>query len=170
MNVVKPPYEGKGYTINGVPEFGGFVWDSSELDFRTKELNPTLKLWDEVVLRYKLSANKRLSIVRDYPASEQLRRTLTDFRIKFDMHEKRNERGVVTQATFGFPCEVEAGLVLSNNWETGKLLLKMRNVETFGGMEYMIEPEAISDASLEELTAFMMGETRRLGPLLLKRN
>ena len=168
LNVVKPPYTGRGYAMAGVPEFGGFVWDSSQIEFRTKEITPVKKLWDQVSLKYRLSGNKQLTLTRDYPASEQLKRLLTDNNIKCNLYEKRNERGAVLQATFGFPCEVQASLVLSGNFETLKLILKMRNIGRFGTMDYVLAPEAITDASLEELTAFILGETNRIGPLLLK--
>ena len=168
LNVVKEAYIGKGYAIVGVPDFSGFVWDSGKIDLRTKEVTPEKKLWEQVSVEYSLSGNKQLSLTRDYPASEQLKRLLTDNKIKFSMHETRTERGAVSQVTFGFPCEVQAAFLLSTNYETGKLLLKMQNVEHFGTMEYVLAPEAIDDASLDELTAFVLGETNRIGPLLLR--
>ena len=54
------------------------------------------------------------------------------------------------------------------NYDTYKLLLRLRNVERFGALEYTIEPDAVTQESLEELTGFILGETNKVGPLLLK--
>lgn len=168
LNVLKDPYTGKGYTIAGVPEFGGFLWDSSDISFRTREIAPEKKLWESVSLKYKLSANKQVTIKREYPASDRVKNVFDDYKIKYHTYDNRNERGAVVDVTFAFACEVEARMQFTTNFETGKVMLKMHNVERFGMLDYALDPAAINDASLEELTAFMLGETTRLGPLLLQ--
>ena len=70
---------------------------------------------------------------------------------------------------FVMPCEVMAVLQLSGNFDTGKLMLKLRNVEHFGTAEYVLPAEAITKESLHELSQFILGETRQLGSLLPKR-
>ena len=168
LNAVKPAYTGKGYAMVGVPEFDGLAWEKGRAEFRAKDVSQGKKLGEQVSLYYRLSGNKQLKLTRDYPASERLKQMLTDHKIEFNTHEKRNDRGSLEQTTFMFSCEVKASVVVSGNFETGKLLLKMRNVERFGMMDYVLAPGAINDASLEELTAFILGETNRIGPLLLK--
>ena len=58
---------------------------------------------------------------------------------------------------------------LAGNFETGKLILKLRNVEHFGTAEYIVSPETIKKESLDELVQFIIGETRQIGSLLPKR-
>ena len=53
--------------------------------------------------------------------------------------------------------------------DTGKLLLRTINVSGFGSLKQILEPEAINENSLDELTAFILGENRGPGPLLLRR-
>ena len=40
--------------------------------------------------------------------------------------------------------------------------------QCFGTLEHVLAPEAITEESLVELSRFMLGESRRIGPLLLK--
>ena len=61
-------------------------------------------------------------------------------------------------------CKIE----LEGDYSNYKILLKMRNVERFGPMEHTIAPQAVTQESLEELTGFILGETNKVGPLLLK--
>lgn len=169
LDVLKPALPDKGYTIPGVPTFSDFAWDVGKLDLRTHETSPNTKLFTKVILDFRLSKHKpMLKVEREYPGSEKLKQMLKDYGVQFSSSDTRNERGAILKTSFGFNCEVIAKLEIEGNFETGKLLLKMRNVERFGMMEYMIAPEAVTQESLEELTGFILGETSKVGPLLLK--
>ena len=169
LNVVKPAYTNKGYVIAGVPEFGGLAWEVGAVDCRVREITPDTKVFTRASLTFRLSAgNKVARAAREFPASEKLKQLLKDYQIEFSTQDARNERGSLERTTFGFLCEVKASLVLGGNLETGKLLLKMVNVEHFGMMEHVLSPDAITQESLEELTGVILGETGRVGPLLTK--
>jgi hypothetical protein len=168
LNILAPAFDRGGYNMVGIPEFTGLVWSGGHVDFRTKEVGPNKIVWEQVAITFTLSGNKKLMIARDYPASDKLKQTLTDNKIEFREYETRNNSGVVMSAKFDFPCEVKASIMLLGQFDTGKLLLKMRNVERFGIAEYSIAPEAVDDESLGELIAHMLGETPKIGPLLLR--
>ncbi len=167
LNIVKPAYP-KEYAIAGIPNFDDLIWDQGNIFLRTRESTPTTKLFDQFTLEFRLSAGKQLRVVRDSPEHEKLKQVLLDNNIAFSSHEERNERGIVVRASFVVPCEVKAILQLAGNFKTGKLLLRTRNVERFGLREHVVAPEAITDESLDELIGFILGESARIGPLLLK--
>ena len=167
LNIVKPAYP-KGYAIAGIPEFTGLAWTEGRADFDTREAAPGVKLYDKVSLRFRLSGNRQVEVGREFPASEKLKQLLEDCDIAFRTHDVRNDRGTIQRTLFYFPCEVAASLVLLGNFSTGKLLLRTRNVSGFGALEQILAPEAIDDASLDELTGFILGETSHPGSLLLR--
>lgn len=167
LNIVQPAYS-RGYAIAGVPEFNGLVWEEGHANFHTREVSPTVKLYREVSLRFRLSGRKQLHIVREYPASERLKQLLEDSRIEFTAQDAWNKRGSIERTTFAFPCEVKAYLMFVGQFNTGKLLLRARNVSGFGTVEQIVAPEAVTDDALDELAAFVLGESVRLGPLLLR--
>jgi len=166
LNILKPAYP-KEYAIVGMPNFDGLIWDQGKIDLLTRESTPTTKLFDRFTLEFRLSAGRQLRVVRDSPEHEKLKQMLLDNNIAYSSNEERNERGKVARASFVIPCEVKAVLQLAGNFKTGKLLLRTRNVERFGLMEYVVAPEAITDESLDELTGFILGESTRIGPLLV---
>lgn len=166
LNSVKPAYA-KAYTFHGLPNFDDLKWASVHLDFRTRELSPTLKAFEQVTLHYHLAAKKVLSVVREIPADEKLKRTLEDAKIKFSTQQERNNRGAFVGTKFVMPCEVNAVLQLVGNFETGKLMLQLRNVQHFGTAEYVLSAEAVTKESLHELSQFILGETTQIGSLLL---
>ena len=164
LNIVKPAYA-KGYAIVGVPEFSHLAWENGRADMRTREVSLTKKLYEQVTLHFRVSGNKQIKINRESPASERLKQMLTDNKIEFKTHDDRNRRG---STVFEFPCEVKASVTLEGKFDTGRILLRTRNVERYGMLEHQLVPEAITQESLEEFTGFILGETHRIGPLLLK--
>lgn len=166
LNVVKPAYTNKGYAIVGVPEFTGLTWENGRVDFRTKDISATKKLWEQVTLYIRISANKQINVTRDYPASERLKQLLTDNKIEFTVDETRNAKGSIERTVFKVPCQFVASVLLEGKFDTGNLLLKMRNVERFGMMEYLVSPEAVTEAALEEFAGFILAESSRVGSML----
>lgn len=167
LNVVRPAYP-KGYAIAGVPEFNGLAWEEGHADFHTQEISPTVKLYDRVSLRFRLSGNKQVSVSREFPASEKLKQLLADSKIEFTAQDAWNKRGSIERTTFVFLCEVRASVLVLGQFGTGKLLLRTSNVSGFGAMDQILSSEAVTDESLDELTGFILGDSTRLGPRLLR--
>jgi hypothetical protein len=169
LDVLKPDMPGKGYAIHGVPEFTDFAWDVGKLDLRVREVTPIRKLTTRVWLDYRLSKGKPiLKVERDYPASEKVKQMLKDYGLGFSSRDTKTATGAIMKTTFGVNFEILCKLELEANLETYKLVLKLRNVERFGVAEHVIAPEAVTQESLEELTGLILGETQKVGPLLLK--
>lgn len=164
LNILKPPYA-KTYTVFGVAEFEGMTWQEGRADFRMQEGTSENRYYNQVTLRYRLSADKQFSITRESPAHQKLHQALFDNNIGFKSEEVRNDRNQVEKATFVFPAEVKAGLLLSANYETGKLLLRTRNIERFGIMEFALAPESINQEALDQLAQMILGETHRINQL-----
>lgn len=164
LNILKPPYA-KVYSFFGVADFDGLVWQEGRADFRMQETASENRLYDQVTLRYRLAGPKQFKIVKENPALEKLRKSLFDYNIAFTVDEAKNERGHIEKATFTFPCEIKAGLMLSGNYETGKLLLRTRHIERFGLMEYELQPEDINQDALDQIAQLIMGENNRVNQM-----
>ena len=167
VGVLHPAFP-RGYGIAGVPEFKGLVWSSGYADFHMREISPTVRVNERVTLRFQLSGKQQIRVDREYPAAEKLQRLLEDSGIEFHAHGVWNKKGSLERTTFEFACEVTGNLLLQGQFDTGKLLLRTRNVSGFGSLEHILAPEAITEDSLDELAAFILGETGALGPLLLR--
>jgi hypothetical protein len=167
LNVIRPVYS-KIYVVPGVPEFKRLVWEEGKADFRTREPTPILKYYDHVSFRFKLSAEKEVRATLEYPASEKLKQFLDEGRVAHTAHDTYSAGGAVDGAKFIIPCEVKASLLLYSQLDLGKLLLRTINVSGFGSLKQLVEPGAINENALDELTAFILGENRGPGPLLLR--
>lgn len=156
------------YNIPGLPNFDGLKWKDVAVDFRTRELSPTRKVYDRATVSYQLAADKSLSAVRETPADEKLKRVLEDARVEYSALPERNSRGSTVGTKFVVPCEVKAGVEFTAQFETGKLILKLRNVERFGTAEYVIEPAAVTEEALREFARYIVGEKKQIGALIQK--
>ena len=164
LNILKPPYA-KTYSFFGVAEFDEMTWQEGRADFRMQEGATDDRYYNQVTLRYRLAAQKQFRVTRENPALEKLHKALFDNNIVFTTEEVRNERNQVEKATFTFPAEVKAGLLLAANYETGGILLRTRNIERFGIMEYQLTPESISQDALDQLAQMILGESNRINQL-----
>ena len=158
LDVLKPAYANKGYMIPGVPEFSGLAWESGSADLQFG----TAKRPERVSLHYRLTGNKNVRATREFPRSEKVKQMLVEHKIEYHAKEQRNAKGSLESTTFMFNCEIKASLTLEARYETGKLLLKARNVEHFGAFEHPVSPEAVTPQSLEELASVILGESSRL--------
>lgn len=167
LDRTRPAYP-RGYSIVGVPEFTGLAWEKGNLEFRMKEITPGRNLYEHVELRFRLSGGTQIRVAREYPAAEKLEQLLRDCDIRFQAEGAWNARGSLVSTTFEFPCEVNASLAVTGRYDTGHVLLRAQNVSGFGLIEQLLAPQAIDRDSLEELSAFVLGESPVLGPLLLR--
>ncbi len=167
QNQQRPAYA-RGYAIAGVPDFSGLRWEEGHADYHEREIARGVRRYERVSLRFRLSGGKQVQSVREYPASEKLQQLLEDCGIRFESVATWSKRGSLERTTFSFPCEVAASLQLVGQYDDGALLLRASNVCGFGSMEQILAPEAISEASLDELGNYILGKSTRLGPLLLR--
>lgn len=167
VNAEHPSFP-RGYAIPGVPEFSGLMWLEGQVDYHTREISPAVRLYERVSLRYLLSARKQVHVEREFPASQKLEQYLADSGIEFSSQGTWNKRGSLVKTTFEFPCDVAASLVLQGQFDSGRLLLRASNVAGFGTVEQILAPAAVSEKSLDELAAFILGESAHLGGRLLQ--
>lgn len=168
LNTIRPEYA-KPYSIAGLPNFDGLVWERGQVTCIKKEILPGTRQFEQVTLVFKLSGSKNLYATREPPAGDELKSLLRDTGIEFTTREERNDHNTIVKTLFEIPCEVWAKLELIGNFDSGKLLLRTRNIERFGMMDYELDPAAISDELLDELSEFIRGENINIGTLLLNK-
>ena len=164
LNIIKPPYS-RAFPFFGVVDFDGLLWQEGRADFRLQAGASDDRFYDQVTLRFRLAGPKQYQVMRENPLHEKLHKLLFDNNIAFTTEEARNERGYIERATFTFPCDIKAGLQLSSNFSSGRLVLRTRHIDRFGVIEYQFGPEAVTQESLDELARMILGEPNRIAQL-----
>lgn len=157
LNVLKPAY-GKTYPFFGVVDFDELHWQEGRADYRLQPVSTEERIFEQATLRFRLVADKKFRVSQENPAQEKLRKALFDHGIVFTVDEEKNDRARVEKATFTFPCEIKAGLLITGDAVQGELVLKLRNIERFGMMELRTTPEALDTAALDELARLILGQ------------
>jgi len=165
LDLLKPAYPPRSYVIPGVPSFCNLVWTDGRVGYNTTTASSGEGPWTGVWFRYLLSANTLLRVVRDYPASERLRQTLTENQIDYTTLDERNERGAVVRSVFDVSCAVTASVAFDAAPNGRDIVLTMRNVDGFGIVKDILTPEQIDNVALDRLVAHVLAEARGM-PLL----
>lgn len=160
LNIIKPAIP-KEFIFPGNIAFAGMSWIEGAADFRMVPSATDDRRYDSVTVRYRMSSGKSLMAQRENVKIEPLRKLLHDYGIAFEMEEQLNERNVPEAARFRIPCEIKAGFLVKADYERGDLLLRTRNLDRFGMMEFRLQPDDLNQATLDELTHLMLGVDSR---------
>lgn len=166
LNSLNPAYPDK-YPLLNVTEFSEMTWqEGARTDCFIRKSDAEERIFNKVTVDYKLANPQQIKIVREWPIHEKTRQVLEENGIAYRIELSKNDQGRAESAAFFFPCEVKAGLIFTGNDESGKLLLRTRNVERFGTMEFEFDIETLDQTLLNQLALMMLGEKHSIGKLI----
>lgn len=160
LNIVKPAVP-KEFVFPGNIVFSDMSWVEGAADYRMLPTATEDRLYETVTVRLRIAAPHQLSAERDTLGVEPLRKMLHDFNIVFKTEERKNKRSQTESATFTFPCEVKAGFQIKADYESNHLVLRTRNIDRFGVMEFHLQAGDLTQATLDELAQLMLGQPSR---------
>lgn len=158
LNIIKPAVP-KEFAFPGNIVFSDMSWVEGATDFRMLPTATEDRLYEVVTVRLRLAAPRQLQAERDTLGVEPLRKMLHDFNIVFQTEERKNRRNQTESATFTFPCEVKAGFLIKADYEANQLVLRTRNIDRFGVMEFRLQAGELTQATLDELAQLMLGQS-----------
>ena len=160
LNIIKPAIP-KEFIFPGNIVFAGMCWVEGAADFRMVPTATDDRRYESLTARFRIASPQQIAVERDAIGVEPLRKTLHDYGVAFSVEEKQNARHQVERARFVFPCEIKAGFLIKADYEAGNLLLRTRNVERFGMMEFRLQAGDLNQETLDELTRLFLGEKSR---------
>lgn len=160
LNIIKPAIP-KDFIFSGNIAFAGMSWVEGAADFRMEPGASDNRRYESLTARFRIAAPQAIVVERDAIGVEPLRKTLHDYSIVFTVDEKQNARNQIECARFTFPCEIKAGFIIKADYAAGNLLLRTRNVERFGMMEFRLQANELNQETLDELTKLFLGEKNR---------
>jgi len=161
LNIVKPAYD-NSYKIMGVPDFSELKWNVGSAAFHTREMLPGKQMFERVAVNFKLTGDKPVQFSVESPGNEKLKRLLGEYKIEFNAKDTLNSKGFVERTTFTFPCEVKGSLLMVANYDTGRIQMRMINIERFGTLDHLVNPASVTEEALDQLAGFILCEEREL--------
>lgn len=160
LNIIKPAIP-REYVFPGNIIFAGMHWVEGAADFRMVPSASEDRRYESLSARFRLAAPQNLVVERDSLGIEPLRKLLHDHNIVFSVDEKLNARNQAERARFSFPCEMKAGFLIKADYAAGHLILRTRNIDRFGMMEFKLQAGELNQETLDELTKLFLGEKSR---------
>ncbi len=160
LNIIKPSNP-REFDFPGNILFANMGWIEGATDFRRVPTASDDHRYESLTVRFRIAAGRDIVVEREGTSVEPFRKLLHDYSIVFTADEKMNARNIVERARFTFPCEIKAGFVLKADYEMGNLVLRTRNIDRFGMMEFKLQPADICQETLDELTKLFLGEKNR---------
>lgn len=157
LNIIKPAVP-KEFVFAGNIAFAGLSWVEGAADCRMLPTATEDRLYEILTVRYRLSAPRQLQVERDALGVEPLRKLLHDANIAFRLEERKNKRSQVESGLFTIPCEIKAGFLIKADYEANDLVLRTRNIDRFGMMEFRLQAGDLTQATLDELAQLMIGQ------------
>ena len=160
LNIIKPAIP-KDFIFPGNILFSGMTWVEGAADFRMVPSATDDRRYESLTTRFRITSGKSITVDREALTIEPLRKMLHDYGIAFTVDEKLNARNQAERARFTFPCEIKAGFLIKADYAAGNLLLRTRNIDRFGMMEFRLLPDELTHETLDELTKLLLGDKSR---------
>lgn len=158
LNILKPTVE-RRYSLLGNIDFTGLQWQEGFADYRTRPHSAgSGSIYEQVTLSCHLLAPEKLTLERDAFAAEKFRSALFDTGVVFSCDEIRNSRYMLEKAVFAITAEVKISLRWVADLAQGVIVLESRNLERFGNRNYVLKPEAVSLAMLDQFARLLLGQ------------
>lgn len=110
-----------------------------------------------LILRFKSVTDKPIIIERNVPSQiDNLKDYLWQNNLKYQCTEYKNDRGIVSRATFNVTSEIPITIRFSADFENAKIFLQMKN---FGGLtvnEYIYDADEVSSELLDEMAKYLV--------------
>lgn len=160
LNVLHPESP-RGFDIETVGRFDNLVLEDFFVDYRKRKIGDK-EYFDHIVLRFKHASDQMLEVTRD---SQQLIDRLRDFlmvsNVKFEMSEKKNDRGFVMSSTFKIPYVVRSEVIIQARGDVAQLVFKIKNIERLNAFELQFPASEISESMLDEFARYLVGKTNK---------
>lgn len=156
LNVVKPPCP-RVYDLLTVGKIGGLVQTDYRIEYRTSQRD-NAEHFENVTINFKRGKPEQLTVRREAEQIERFRDLLWQNNMRFTSEPFKNERRVTVHEVFKINCDVLCGAEVVGDYDNGAIRFRLKNVEDFGPTVYTLEPDAVTDKSLEELAKLFIGK------------
>jgi hypothetical protein len=161
LNILKPEIA-RTFYIDSTTKFDRF----GQGQYRVRDRRKTVDhkdYFEEVTVRFSWTGSQPLVVEKDTPALiQRLRESLAGYNLRYECREVKNERGVVERAIFTIEPEVIADAAFAGNWDTGKVRLTLKNVETLGAVDFQYETAEVDGGLFEELAKLLLAKPNNL--------
>jgi hypothetical protein len=119
-----------------------------------------------LVLRFKCATDKVITVERNVPSQiDNLKDYLWQNNLKYQCTEYKNERGLVSRATFNVTNEIPVTIRFSADFENAKIFLQMKNFSGLTVSEFVYDANEVNTGLLDEMAKFLIDKPNKFREL-----
>lgn len=158
LNTLKVPMDGLSYyLLNTGYKLDGLSWREGWADYRslTEKEGGGVKV---VTMAFELSGSGVFTLEREGSEGiEKLDKLFFEMGLKFSREDFKNKKGFVERATFRVLNEIKAKSAWRADFERGRILVEMSNIEKIGSRTAVLKPENVGSDLLNEFGMLVLG-------------
>lgn len=166
LNYLRPAHPGSFFLFNSGHILKDLTWEQGWSDFRSQASDEGGGI-EAVTLSHSMVGKGSFDLERMDASIEKTRRMLFDLGLKFNCQERKNARGYVEHARFSVANEVQAAAVWKADFEKDQIVLTTRNIDRLGHQTYILQPEAVGEACLNEFGLLLLGQRNQFRKFVL---
>lgn len=167
LNIVKPPIA-RDYVLLNQLALHGLHWQEGFADYR-RQPESEGALLELVSFTCRLGGAPNIACERDDMSAERFRALLFDLGLSFDSQEFRNEKRLIERVRFEIRGELGVSVRWRADFARGQIGIEARNLERLGSTPYLLAPEAVDQALLDEFGRLLLGQPNRFRELARRR-
>lgn len=167
LNIVKPPIA-RDYVLLNQLALHGLHWQEGFADYR-RQPESEGALLELVSFTCRLGGAPNIACERDDMSAERFRSLLFDLGLSFDSQEFRNEKRLIERVRFEIRGELGVSVRWRADFARGQIGIEARNLERLGSTPYLLAPEAVDQALLDEFGRLLLGQPNRFRELARRR-
>lgn len=164
LDTIHPPVPG-AYRFNAQTLIDGLHWKDSFVDSRAASLSETAPLV-MLQLRYTLAGAGQFVISRDIAQSGVFQNELTAMDMIYTVRDLRSAAGKLIAQEFVIDRAVKVTLTITPDYETDTLLLRTRNLDDFGAVDYSCSAEWLGAEFFDEFGRYLLRRPSKFIQLL----
>ncbi|MCK6412173.1 MAG: hypothetical protein L6Q55_07085 [Azonexus sp.] len=167
LNIIKPPLS-RDYVLLDRLALSGLQWQEGFADYR-RQPESDGALLERVSFTCRLSGAPNIVCERDGTGAERFRALLFDLGLQFDSQEFRNDKRLIERVRFDIRGELGVSVRWRADFARGSIMIEARNLERLGGTPYLLLPQAVDRALLDEFARLLLGQPNRFRELARRR-
>ena len=167
LNIVKPGIP-RDYPLIEKLAVTNLNWQEGFSDYRTQSQSAGA-LVELVSMTYRLCGQALPPIERKEGAIDRFRTLLFDAGLPFNCKEFKNARQYVERAEFNIQSEISVSARWRADFEKGVIILETRNLERLGTAVFVVKPQSVDQALLDEFGRLVLGQPNQFRDLIKRR-
>jgi hypothetical protein len=162
LNAIEPDIP-RVYAMDGKSQFSNLKWKRGMAEFRKQSLADDALL-DHVFFQVRLVVPEPVVVTRRWELFDELKKDMDAFglRAKEDMVELWRNRSQKVTFQVNLEPEFIVWMRLRGNYSNGVVEMESNNLDGFGEMKGLLQPNALQTGIFDEIGRFLMGRSNAL--------